>query len=108
VAKFYRIAKSNPPTVEDFKSYAERGKEKPSSSLSQRRWEGVSMWTDPERARNLALKKKGLGAYLAEVDLPDSVEREQQGHPKHFEVYGAAVDLLACVVDTLPIEKQES
>lgn len=65
------------------------------------------MWTDLNRVRRMARRTPRLGSFLAEVDLPDSVEREQQGQPGHFEVYGAAVDLLAYVVDTQPVEKQE-
>jgi hypothetical protein len=102
VARFYRITKNDPPTVEDFMSRAALGDPRP-QALSQRRWEGVSMWTDLERVRRMALRTPRLGKFLAVVDLPDSVEREQEGPPGHFEVYGRAVDLHACVVETQPV-----
>jgi hypothetical protein len=101
VARFYRIAKNDPPTVEDFKSRAALGDPKP-PGLPQRRWEGVSMWTDLERVRRMALRTPRLGAFLVYLDLTDSVEREQEGPPGHYEVYGAATDLRICVVKQSP------
>jgi hypothetical protein len=106
VATFYRITKSNPPTVEDFKSHAELGLSKP-PDLPQRRWEGVSMWNDIERATALALRRPKLGTFIAEVELPDSVERAPEGSPGHFEVYGSAIDLHSRVVQTQPVRQAE-
>jgi hypothetical protein len=65
------------------------------------------MWANLDGARRMALRHPRLGHFLAEVDLPDWVEREEAGRPGHFEVYGAAVDLHSYVVDTQPVEEQQ-
>lgn len=63
------------------------------------------MWIDLERARALALRMPRLGTFLAEVELPDWVERAPAGMPGHFEVYGSAVDLHSFVVETRPVRE---
>jgi hypothetical protein len=85
VARLHRITRNNPPTVDDFKSRAELGHPKP-PGLPQRRWDGVSMWDDVERIRRMALRTPRLGAFIAELNVPDRAQREQEGPSGHFEV----------------------
>ena len=86
---FFRIVRTSPATVSDFRSYRELGmplfRDTPTN---RRRWEGVSVYETFEQAvkqaRQLEFK---FGGFVAEVVIPDdnlsiSMEpgRPQSGH----------------------------
>jgi hypothetical protein len=70
---FYRIVKHNPPTLQDFMSFQELGRQPrhPTDPEVLRRWDKVSVWGSEQQARRLAKRFPRLGAYIAKLDLPD-------------------------------------
>lgn len=53
---FYRIVKSDPPTLQDFMSLQELGQRprNPNDPEVLRRWDKVSVWGEEQRARQWA------------------------------------------------------
>jgi hypothetical protein len=99
---FYRSVKTNPPTVDDFRSHAARGRPCPSNEPTLvHEWEGLSVFTTYEQARaNAAKWKWRIGEYVAEVstpdDLPITVEGpDSRGHANLYDIEAQA--LLRCV-----------
>ena len=106
----YRLLTSNPPTLEDFMSYAAQGKTPPEDVRDDpsflHRWNGLSMY-DTYRAARRAAKARRFRrwAYIAEVHIPDEspISFEGPDGEGHWNVYGADPMFLkeACTVHIL-------
>ena len=57
---FFRAVVSDPPTIEDFKSHAARGKPRP-PSIPVHRWDDVSVYETEDQARELVLDLRKRG-----------------------------------------------
>lgn len=107
---FYRIVKSDPPTLRDFMSFQELGQRprNPDDPEVQRRWDKVSVWDEEQRARSLARLHPHLGAYIARLDLPDSstITAEPAGNTGHYSLAATAAELLQHVKSVVPVEPE--
>ena len=106
---FYRIVQNNPPTPWDF-TWNEARRRQPRRPLlpAQRRlWRGLSHFDTLEAARAAARQTPALGAFIAEVVLPDDVgvEVEQTGRAGHYTIWASPGRMLGSVRRVLPVEE---
>ena len=98
----YRIVRTNPPALEDFKSHAELGKAPHDDDPYVRRLaQGVSVFATLAQARRNARIFPSLGAFVAEIAIPDEATctAERSGrHPGHHTLWASPADLLRWVV----------
>ena len=70
--RFYRLVRSNPPSLDDFRSNKAKGiplaRPDPEVALL---WDGISVYATETQARNQARAKPWLGAYVAELEIAD-------------------------------------
>ncbi len=70
--RFYRLIRSNPPTLDDFTSQKAKGipmaRPDPEVALL---WDGISVYATEMQARNQARAKPWLGAHIAELTVSD-------------------------------------
>ena len=103
---FYRIVKTDPPTVADFLSNAARGRPLRGPEVGRPELHtGLSMYDSEVAARATAGRFPFLGAYLATVRISadDPVRVEQTLGEGHYTVWGAPDVLLALVVAVVPV-----
>jgi hypothetical protein len=105
---FYRIVKSDPPTLQDFMSFQELGQRPrdPNDPEVLRRWDKVSVWDEEGRARKWARDRPRLGAYIARLDLPDdsTIAAEPSGPTGHYSLAATAAELWESVASVVPVE----
>jgi hypothetical protein len=105
---FYRIVKTNPPTLQDFMSFEELGRRPrdPNDPEVLRRWDKVSVWEDERRAREWARRLPRLGAYIARLDIPDTSQltAEASGPAGHYSLAATAMELQQYVTSVVPID----
>jgi hypothetical protein len=104
--RFFRIVLSDPPTAWDFMSNMARGFPPPSEDVEiVRLWTGISVYDQRRYARKVALRAPRLGAFVAELSIPDDAairsERMTKSHG-HYTLWGDLAAILACVVDVRP------
>lgn len=101
---FYRLVKTDPPTVRDFMSHKERGV--PLRNPAAREiYDGVSVQETEESARRLAHGRTSSW-FIAELAVPDDgtiVYRQTTDDLNHFTLWATPDVLLACVVRTTPV-----
>jgi hypothetical protein len=93
---FYRLLTVNPPTLDDFRSYAALGKapprEKQHDAEFLHRWEGLSVYDSYREARRLAkaLRWKRW-EYVGVLRIPDDAPIVCEGPEDHghWNLYGA-------------------
>lgn len=104
---FYRIVKTNPPTVEDFLSYKALGVPLRRDTPELRRsWDGVSVYDNVVRARDLATAFPRHGQYVAELEIEASgpVHFEQTSRdPRHYDLWAEPGDMLERVGRVFPV-----
>lgn len=106
---FFRIVKTDPPTVDDFLSAEARGMIPPVelSDDLRRLWDGISVYATAAQARRKARQSPILGRYIVELRLwPDTglrVERTARG-PGHHTIWGQPGDIQACVVSVVAFD----
>src|SRR5215213_3925060 len=70
---FYRLVRSNPPTLDDFRSNQAKGipmaRPDPEVALL---WSGISVYATEAQARNQAKAKPWLGAFIAELEVDEN------------------------------------
>jgi hypothetical protein len=68
------------------------------------------MFDSLAEARRLARRRlkigRPLGAYVALLDLPDTVAREPEGKGGHHEVWGPPAALLSYVIGVVAVESE--
>ena len=67
---FYRIVRTNPPTLADFCSDRVAGRRQPPPAL-RHLWEGFSAFDTEEGARRMAQRFPAIGAFVAAFEVPD-------------------------------------
>jgi hypothetical protein len=104
---FYRIVKTNPPTLQDFMSNRELGRRPrdPNDPEVLRRWDKVSVWGEEQRAHQWARERPRLGAYVARLDLPDdsTIAAEESGPTGHYSLAATAAELRQCFTSIEPV-----
>ena len=107
--RFYRIVKTDPPTRADFLSHEARGirPRRPLNPRDRDRWRGVSHFDTPELARATARAAPHLGAFIAELHIPQGapIRIEQTGRAGHYDIWADPAFLLASVVSVAPVEE---
>ena len=98
---FYRVTKTDPPTVEDFLSLKSLGRRLRTDTPENRRFfEGVSVWRTIDAARFAVGRFPRMGKFIAALHVPEdgSIPYEQTTDDlDHFTLWGDAADLLATV-----------
>src|ERR1051326_7847111 len=96
---FYRIAKGNPATMTDFRSRMEQClPPRPIEVENPGEWAGLSIYDTREQAASVSRRwrKRGIGAFIAEVRLPDvfpdgvGIVARQTFRPGHYTIWGCA------------------
>jgi hypothetical protein len=109
VRSFYRIVRTDPSTLWDFTSNEARGRRprRPRDSEGRRLWRGLSHFDSIDAARAAARHTLALGAYIAEVEIPDGadLEIEQTGRAGHYTISGSPARLLGYVRRVAPVEE---
>lgn len=108
VRVFWRIVRTDPPTLEDFKTQKERGRPAPDTENSEAwfSWEhGVSVQNTKQQALNKARDMRGmLGGYVVgvQVEADGPLRYLKTLGRGHFDLIGAPADMLARVL--LPVD----
>ena len=97
---FYRIVRTDPPSIDDMRSYLELGVAlRRDDPESRRLASGISLFDSLERARQQARRKPWLGnAFIAEMEI--TVGRfliEQTAGSGHYTAWGNPGDMLEYV-----------
>ena len=103
---FYRVVKTDPPTLADFTSPAAQGKPFTHQDPARRPlWDGLSCHATEAQARRNARRFRTHGGYVAgvriEAGAPVRVERTLG--PGHYTLWGDPAELLARVVSVAPV-----
>jgi hypothetical protein len=86
----YRIVITNPPTLDDMRSYQELGIPLRGDSPDVRRLaSGISLFDSLDRARQQARRKPWLGqAFIAELEIPAGrIQIEKTGGAGHYTAW---------------------
>jgi hypothetical protein len=107
VRSFYRIVKTDPPTVADFTSNSALGRvPKYPDPRVVSLWSGLSVFDQDAQARQKALATPYLGQYIAELqvreDDPLRYERTLRT-PGHYTLWGSSDVILSRVVAVRPV-----
>lgn len=97
---FYRIALTNPPSVDDFLSDKARGEPPPPDPNHYHLWDGISVFNTETQARNKGRDYPFLGSFIAQLDIPDNAPvrwARTLRTPGHHSVWGDPTYLLGCV-----------
>jgi len=108
--RLWRIARTDPPTRDDFVSRAARGAPSPDDSEAMRLWDGLSVYDTQAHARRTARRYRGLGACRAAVDVPLDgrcrIERTLH-RAGHHTIWGDADLLHAAVARVVSVAADE-
>lgn len=96
----YRVVRTNPPTIQDFLSNLELGRETPVDPEMAELWDGLSVQSTLAQARRRSRISPMLGRFIAAVRVPTdgSIRFERTRGEGHHTLWGDAADLLARVV----------
>lgn len=102
---FYRIAKTDPPTVVDFLSNKALGRRRRRNE-SEDEWAGLSLYDTEEGARVTARRYPQIGSFLAVVRVTEGTPFRiaQTFHAGHYTLWGEPEDFLRAVIAVVPIE----
>lgn len=98
---FYRIVRTNPPTLYDFTSNLELGREVPADPELAALWDGLSVQSTLAQARRRRRASPMLGNYIAVLRVPTdgSIRFERTlSADGHHTLWGDPAELLALVV----------
>jgi len=89
---FYRIVKTNPAVVDDFRSYGELGVHiAPDTDGMRRLARGVSVYETFDQACRAARRSPRLGRFVATLVIPDNDDRlmweRTGGRPGHYTMW---------------------
>lgn len=98
---FFYLVETYPPTVDEFRSYFERGKTPENASPREvYLHKGVSMFETVDQVRKLARRMSDNYKFIVEVSVPEGVRAERHGKSAgHHNVYAPAADLKSWVVN---------
>ena len=93
---FYRIARTNPTTLDDYTSNADKGRQPPDDPARRAVWDGLSVYSTLAQARRKRRVSPSIGAFIAVLRIPldGSVRIERTlGGDGHHTIWGRASDL---------------
>lgn len=105
---FYRIVKTDPPTVDDFLSALAKGRRirRDLPPALRQLWDGVTVYGQPSHAEQKARESPMIGRLIAELRIPDDApirwERTTR-EPGHHTLWGEPEDVLRYVVHVRPV-----
>jgi hypothetical protein len=106
----HRTVKTDPPTLDDFKSNKALGEDPRGPEIDDPSiWDSVSMTDTFPRALKRAGRFPQHGAFIAEVSIPEGamvVVRKTLGKG-HYSVHGSPEMLLDCVSRVIPVDAPE-
>lgn len=113
---FYRIAKTSPPTLADFRSNTALGKQPLPGRNPQeaariaRLWPGVSVYDTEAEAMSQTRENPRLGSFTTVVEIIETglVRFERTGSRGHHTLWGDAATLLEMVRHTRMVEYLET
>ncbi|MGH2354991.1 MAG: hypothetical protein ACRDI2_26380 [Chloroflexota bacterium] len=100
---FYRLARSDPPTVDDFTSNCELGRRRrPERGETIEDWTGLSVYDSLDGIRDL-LRRAQFSArarWVARLEVPEgaAIEWKKTHGPGHWTIWGSLRAILATVV----------
>ncbi len=105
---FYRIVRTNPPTIEDFLPQGRLGKRpRPGAdeAFLDSWFNAISVFDRWDGAIDTARKFPGIGRFAAHLLLPEDapVETQKTGGPGHYDLRGKPEVFLAYVREVVPI-----
>ena len=104
---FYRIVKTNPPTLADFTSNLALGRvPKHPDPRVMSLWNGLSVFDQKAQARQKAQEAPYLGRYIAELRILEGDPLRYQRTlrtPSHYTIWGSPDVLLSHVVAVGPV-----
>ncbi len=103
---FWRIVQTNPPSESDFLSNEVQGKPPRDEAPETRRlWSGISVYATRLQARRTAITYPFLGAFLAEMRIPDDgrVRWEKTRGRGHHTLWGDSRVMLECITRVVPV-----
>lgn len=104
--RFYRVAKTDPPTRDDFLTWVEKGNRMPDRATEKERLSrtSVSVYLTAEAAEAQRAIFPKLGDYVVPLDVPEGgkISWVQTGPNKaHYDLHGgSANELLALAIAT--------
>ena len=105
MANYYRIVQNDPPTLDDFRSYADLGVTYDASTAEARRLaEGISVTVTVAQARARVRSGRVAGAYVAELVVPPDapIVAERTGRQRgHHTLWGDPAAFLECVTSVV-------
>lgn len=105
--QFYRIVKTNPPTVSDFLSAQELGRPRPTRIELLPYFAGISVYATEAGARSQAHRWwPRLGTFLAQLEVPeggDIQHEKSMTDPNHHTLWASPDVLLALVTSVREI-----
>src|SRR5688572_10444428 len=95
---FYRLAKSNPPTVEDFMSNCEKGlRRRGDGRETIEDWTGLSVYDSMEGIHDLLARARfsARARWVARLEIPETAAPEwKKTHGEgHWTVWGSSKEL---------------
>ena len=103
---FYRIVRTDPPTLFDFTSGKGRGTPEPLSEAHRAVWDGLSVFSTLNQARRKQRVSPVLGTFIAVLRVPtDGSVRFARtlGGDGHHTVWGDPSYLRSLVVSVMPV-----
>jgi hypothetical protein len=97
----------NPPTDEDFRSFALQGRQpRDPDPEVLRLWDGVSVYDSKATLRRLIRNRPHLGTFIAELAVPDdgSVRFEKTRGAGHYTLWASPLELRRMVIHVLAVE----
>ena len=109
---FYRVVRSDPPTLADFTSNRALGRVlRDPNPERQRLWDGISVNATEAQARNRATDYPAMGRWVARLEIPDDAPvRAEPTLPNsrgHHTLWGDPAALLRCVAGVVPVGATE-
>jgi hypothetical protein len=98
---FYRIARTNPTTLDDFTSNAAKGRPAPDDPERRAVWDGLSVYSTLAQARRKRRVSPAIGDFIAvmRVPLDGSVRIDRTlGGDGHHTIWGEPARLDSMVV----------
>ena len=98
---FYRIVRTNPATLADFTSNADKGRPVPDDPVQSAVWGGLSAYSTLAQARRKRRASPAIGEFIAvlRVPLDGSIRIERTlGGDGHHTLWGKPATLLSFVV----------
>lgn len=103
---FWRIVRTNPPSVRDFLSNEAQGRiPRDNNPETLRLWSGISVYATRLQAQRTAMTYPFLGGFLAELRISDTdpFRWEKTRGRGHHTLWGEARLMLPRVVAVVPV-----